>query len=335
MPTVYCSVNFLRNYWFTVNDFFSVFLNLYSPAVCAIMDKKEIDALITLLDDPDEKIFSQVKDKLLQYGKDIIPKLEIAWETQLSGNQLFQNRIENIIHDIQFDAVYSSLLNWANSGGADLLEAMLLISKYQYPDLDEDKIRKYINQVERDVWLELNQNLTALEKVNVMNHILFGVHVFTGNRTNYHAPQNSYLSDMTETKKGNPLSLSALYLIIAQKLDLPVFGVNLPNHFILAYVDFPMFSKNHIPILLAEKEHLKVLFYINPFSKGTALSRQEVENFIKQLKLKPKGEYFQPCDNITIVRRMINNLINSYQKLGYPDKVEELKKLSEAVGGLE
>lgn len=297
------------------------------------MNKKEINALITLLDDPDEKIFSQVKDKLLGYGKDIIPILESAWETQLSGNQLFQNRIENIIHDIQFDLVFSSLQQWTNSGGSDLLEAMILISKYQYPDLDEDKIRKYIKQIEKDVWLELNQNLTALEKANVMNHILFEVHSFTGNRTNYHAPQNSYLNDVIDSKKGNPVSLSALYLIVAQNLDLPVFGVNLPNHFILAYVDFPMFSKSHASILLAEREHLKVLFYLNPFSKGTALSRQEVENFLKQLKLKSQSEYFQPCHNIIIVKRMFNNLISSYEKLGYPDKVEELKKLSEAVGG--
>lgn len=296
------------------------------------MNKKEIDALITLLDDPDEKIFSQIKDKLLGYGKEIIPFLETAWENQLSGNQLFQNRIENIIHNIQFDAVFSSLQSWTGSGGSDLLEAMILISKYQYPDLDEEKIRKNVKQLERDVWLELNQNLTALEKINVVNHILFEVHGFSGNRTNYHAPQNSYLSDLLDSKKGNPVSLSALYLIIAQNLDLPVFGVNLPNHFILAYIDFPMFSKNHIPILLAEKEHLKILFYINPFSKGIALSRLEVDNFLKQLKLKPKTEYFQPCGNITIVKRIFNNLISSYEKLGYPDKVEELKRLLEAAG---
>lgn len=299
------------------------------------MDKKEIDALITLLDDPDEDIFYQVKGKLLEYGKEIIPVLETAWETQLPENPLFQQRIENIIHDIQFDEVYTGLKNWADRGGNDLLEALLLISRFQYPDLDEEKIRKYVKQMEKDVWIELNQNLTALEKVNVINHILFEVHGFTGNRTNYHAPQNSYLSDVIETKKGNPLSLSAIYLVIAQNLDIPVFGVNLPNHFILAYVDFPMFSKSHISILLDEKEHLNILFYINPFSKGIALSKPEVENFIKQLKLKPRAEYYQPCLNITIVKRMLNNLVNSYEKLGYPDKVEEIKNLAGALGGLE
>lgn len=298
------------------------------------MDKKEIDALITLLDDPDEKIFSQVKDRILGYGSEIIPMLESAWESQLSGNQLFQNRIENIIHDIQLEVVFLGLNKWAEAGGVDLLEAMLLISKYQYPDQDEEKIRKYIRKIEKDAWIEFNDNLTALEKASILNHIFFDVHGFGGNRKSYHAPQNSYLHDVIEGKKGNPLSLSALYLIIAQNLDLPVFGVNLPNHFVLAYVDFPMFSKSHSPMLLAESKHLNILFYLNPFSKGTALSREEVENFLRQLKLEPKSAYYQPCNNITIVKRMFNNLISSYEKLGYPDKVGELKKLSAAVGGV-
>ncbi len=298
------------------------------------MDKTEINALITLLDDPDENIFSQIKDKIRGLGKEVIPILESAWESQLSGNQLFQNRIENIIHDIQFEFVFSSLDHWTKTGGVDLLEAMILISKYQYPDLNEEKIRQQVKQIEKDIWIELNQNLTALEKVNVINHIIFEVHGFAGNRTNYHAPQNSYLSDVFESKKGNPLTLSSLYLIVAQNLDLPVFGVNLPNHFILAYIDFSMFSKNHISNLLAESKHLKILFYINPFSRGTALSKLEVDNFLKQLNLSPKPEYFRPCGNISIVKRMLNNLINSYEKLGYPDKVRDLKKLSEAVGGL-
>jgi hypothetical protein len=70
-----------------------------------------------------------------------------------------------------------------------------------------------------------------------------------------------------------------------------------------------------------------VLFYINPFSRGTIFNRKEIEQFLAELKLEPRASFFEPCDNIAIVKRIITNLIYAYEKSGYPDKVEELKLL--------
>ena len=176
------------------------------------------------------------------------------------------------------------------------------------------------------MWIELNQGLTALEKVRVINHIIFDVHSYSGNTNNYHAPQNSYFNNMMESKKGNPLSLSILYCVIAQELNLPIYGVNLPEHFILAYVDtgeiLPALSNN-----IADK----VLFYINAFSKGSVFSNKEIDVFIKQLKLEPDSKYYEPCSNLSMIKRLLNNLIYSYQKLGYPDKMEELQQLQDCL----
>ncbi len=60
---------------------------------------------------------------------------------------------------------------------------------------------------------------------------------FSGNTTNHQDPQNSYIGQVLDTKKGNQISLASIYSIIAQKLDIPIYGVNLPQHFILAYLD--------------------------------------------------------------------------------------------------
>jgi regulator of sirC expression with transglutaminase-like and TPR domain len=98
-------------------------------------------------------------------------------------------------------------------------------------------LRKQVQQIKHDVWLEINDELTAMEKVKIINHILFDVHQFSGNIANYHAPQNSFINSVLETKKGNPVSLGILYMIIAQELQIPIYGVNLPEHFIVAYVD--------------------------------------------------------------------------------------------------
>lgn len=288
------------------------------------MNEKDITALISLLDDPDEEIFSHIREKLLSYGSPVIPFLEREWEK--SFESVIQTRIENIIHHIQFNDTFENLKKWVESGGKDLLSGIILLARYQYPDLDEDAILKQIERIKHDAWLELNPNLTALEKVRVLNHIIFEVHGFSGNTTNFHAPQNSYINNVLESKRGNPLSLSILYSIIAQSLDIPIYGVNLPEHFILAYAT----EKTDLPVPISSKDE-KVMFYINPFSKGTVFGKHEVDSFLRQLKVKPVPAFYEPCSNIDMIRRLVNNLSYAYEKLGYPDKVKDIRKLLKAV----
>lgn len=290
----------------------------------ASLSSTELSALISLLDDPDENVFSQIREKLLSLGQEVIPHLESAWES--SFDPLFQHRIENIIHKIQFDSIREDLHNWAMLGGQNLLFGTILIARYQYPDLHEEKIKKQIDQIRQDVWLELNNNLTALEKVRVINHILFEVHGFSGNTTNFHAPQNSYINNVLESKRGNPLSLAILYTIIAQSLNIPIFGVNLPEHFIVAYKE-----ESQFPAITEDSPQKNILFYINPFSKGSVFSSKEIDTFLKQLKLDPAPSYYEPCNNIDIIRRLIRNLIYAFEKLGHVDKIDELKVLLTAL----
>lgn len=287
------------------------------------MDKTQVHALISLLDDPDEQVYSQIREKLLSMGADVIPVLETAWEN--SFDSVLQQRIEGIIHRIQFENMRRSLREWSLPEHQDLLTGALLVAKYQYPDLDESHIRRHIEQIKQDIWLELNNNLTPLEKVRVINHILFDVHGFSANTTNYHAPQNSYINNVLESKKGNPVSLSIIYAVIAQDLRIPIYGVNLPEHFILAYVD------NSGSFSLNSDNTDRVLFYINPFSRGAPVNKKEIDAFLRQQRLEPKPEFYTPCSNLMIIRRLLNNLVHSYEKLGYPSKVDELRQLWSAL----
>jgi hypothetical protein len=123
----------------------------------------ELNALIHLLEDPDEEIFSTIRERILSMGEEVIPALENVWESTF--NNILQTRIEDIIQTIQFTNVLEELKLWADTGGVDLLTGTMLVSKYQYPDLDQEYVRKQIELIRRDVWLELNSNLTAYEKV--------------------------------------------------------------------------------------------------------------------------------------------------------------------------
>jgi regulator of sirC expression with transglutaminase-like and TPR domain len=286
-------------------------------------DYNALNALIALMDDPDEEIYAHVHDKLLEYGPDAISYLESSWEEKDFG-LLFQSRIETIIHEIQFEECKRQLKNWSESSAKDLLKGAILIAKYQYPGLDENVVYTFVERVRRDCWLELNENMTAFETIRIINKVFFGQYHFTGNSQNYSSPLNSYINTVIETKKGNPLSLSILYSAVAQLLELPVYGVNLPNHFVLAYMD-----TNGTNSFLSQGNEHGVLFYINTFSKGSIFQKDDIEQFLKSIQVEPDPHHFEPCSNSEILRRMLTNLIASFQQVGNAEKVDELTILRE------
>src|SRR5476651_1040326 len=229
-----------------------------------MIDPKEITSLIRLLDDPDAEIFGHVHDKLLAYGSDVIGYLEDAFGEAFDAIQ--QDRIANLTHEIQFGIVKNELELWYHGGAFDLLQGALIINKYQYPDLDDLKVINYIEAIKRDIWLQMMYEASPADQVKLINHVFYGIYGFKGNKANHPDPQNSYLSQVIETHKGNQISLAIIYSIIAQKLDIPLYGVNLPQHFILAYIDETM---------EAEFEG-GILFYINAFNKGFIFGRRDV-----------------------------------------------------------
>lgn len=285
------------------------------------MNEPEVKALISLLDDSDKEVFGHIEEKLISMGNDVIPFLEDAWANAF--DPVMQQRIANIVHKIQFDNLLEDIKLWIHTGDDDLLKGAILVARYQYPELDEQKIRAFIDQMKKEIWLEMNESLTALEQVNVLNHFFFTKYGFSGNTTNYHAPQNSYINCVIESKKGNPLALSILYLMVTRALNLPVYGVNLPEHFILTYLEV---RENE------EGNTGRTLFYINPFSKGSVFGKGDIDQFIKKLNLEPQNSYYQPCSHREMILRMLRNLAFSYQKLGDTEKVEELSKMIRLFG---
>ena len=286
-------------------------------------NNESILALINLIDDPDESIYEHVHDRLFSYGAEAIPYLENSWEDQDFG-LLFQNRIESLIHEIQFEETKRKLNKWKESSSKDLLTGAIIVAQYQYPGLDETQLKAQIEEIQKSVWLEINNKQTALEIVRIINKVFFGMYHFQGNAKTFHSPLNSYINTVLETKKGNPLSLSLIYSIIAQNLNIPIYGVNLPNHFILAYMD--EYAVNQF---LPENNDFGVLFYINPFSKGSIFGTDEIKEFLDGINIPHSRDYFEPCSNTSIIKRMLTNLIASFQEVGNSEKVNELIELRE------
>ncbi len=285
------------------------------------VSEKEFKALITLLDDNDNEVYSHVSDKLFSLGVEGIPLLESAWET--SENQVMQTRLEDLINKIQFSNVKDRLIKWIDKGGEDLLEGALLVSKFQYPDLDEFKVTQKVESISKNVWIELNPALSPLEEAHVINHVFFQLHGFFGHQRAQLDADLGYLNNLLDSKKGNSLSLSILYLILAQKNDLPIYGVNLHYHFIMAY------SRKHLSDeeLAANDQEKSVMFYINPLNKGIAFSRSEITHYLEQMKVKTHSKFFSPCNNLEIIKTLIYNQLSCYDQTGNTDKAHQLKEL--------
>ena len=130
-------------------------------------DMENLNLLIHLLDDPDQEAFQQVSNEILTIGLPAVEPLEEAWFN--TNDNLARKRIEELVHSLQYDSLYSELEAWVASGGTDLLRGYMIATRFQYPNLEEEKLLVDLNKLTRSVWLELNDNLTSLEKIKVLN----------------------------------------------------------------------------------------------------------------------------------------------------------------------
>lgn len=273
------------------------------------LSEKELHALVSLLDDTDREVKSLVLDKLISIGHPVIPFLEKKWEE--SFNPAIQKEIEDLVHRLQFLQLKERLIDWKNSPDQDLLTGLWIINTYQYPDLEFEKLNADMHQIYFEVWTAFKNDLLPYEQVRIINGVLFNSLRFSANTKNFHSPGNSMLSNVLETKKGNPISLCSIYLLVAKKLGLPIYGVNLPNLFVLTY------------------KSSDASFYINAFNKGLIFSRKDIVNYLEHLHIESREVFFEPCSNKDIITRVLRNLIVAFEKLGEVEKSGEIKELLE------
>ncbi len=284
--------------------------------------ESEIKALIALLDDSDPEVFDHVAARLLSYGPMVIDQLEDAYTT--IPNPLMQERIEDIIHQIQFVGVSADLTKWAAQDNGDLLTGMLIITRHQYPELNEEQIRTTFARIQKDIWIGINTYLSPLEQMNVVNQSLFSQYGFTGLQQGDDESRFAYLNNVLDAFKGNHFALGLLYLALCQQLDMPVYGVCLSTHFILAR------TKDYITDFTQREENrADILFYINPYNKGLAFGDREIHTYLKRMQIQDEDKYFIPASNKEVLAEYVRHLITFIKKPSDSYKVEDLRDLED------
>lgn len=271
------------------------------------MTNAQIKALVSLLDDTDTEIFNHVSEQLLNLGDDAVEILEREWESNL--NPLVQTRIEDLISQLQEEQRAARFMEWRNTEEQDLIYGLWLVSTIQYPEYEYDELKRDIEKLFLDVWQKYDISSQGRDSVAELNYVLFSQLKFGANTKNFHSPENSMIKSVLQTKKGNPISLAMIYLILGRKLKIPLSGVNLPNLFVLTYID--------------DLDQ----FYINVFNKGLIFNKKDIESYVDQLNLERKETFFSPCSNLDIIKRFLRNLIVAYDKNGQQDKKEQTRNI--------
>jgi regulator of sirC expression with transglutaminase-like and TPR domain len=284
-----------------------------------LIESKEISALFHLIDDPDLEIYKTISDKLISFGKGIIPNLENLWENTTSEE--IQERIETIIHKLHFRDLTEDFTNWKN-GSSELLQGSLLTAQYHYPDMNSLTVLQELEKLRRNIWLEMNSYLTPLEQINVMTSILYNYYKMRGVEIAYNQPEDFLINKTLETKKGNAISNGIIYLILSELLDIPVKAINIPRQFILAYFD------PHYEIMNpAGHASEKINFYIDPLN-GQMYSHKDVENYFKRISVPPTPSYFRPLNNKRIIGFLLEELSKCFDNDRNRYKMQELISLA-------
>lgn len=279
---------------------------------------KELDALLSLIDDPDGEVYLSVSGKLIDYGLPIKPNLEHLWET--TPDVEVQNRIESIIHRLQLTALEKELTCWAETGYQDLLTGALLIAKYNQPDLSFQPTLDSIEKFRKNIWLELNSFLTPLEYANVLKNILYVYFEFSGSELNYQKTDEFLINKVIEQKKGNTITNAIVYQSLCKQLSISASIVAIPKLLLLAFY----------PSDISEKQFTKedIHFYVDP-TTGHPFSQYDIQRYFEKMDVAPIPSYFQPLSNKKIIQILIRETAKCYQfqpETQY--KWEDLNRLS-------
>ena len=280
---------------------------------------KEISALFHLIDDPDEDVYLTVCDKIVSFGKEIIPNLENLWEN--TANEDVQERIELLIHRLHFKDLTDDLIRWKDANDS-LLNGALLVARYHYPDLAETIVFQEIEKLRRNTWLELNNYLTPMEQANVITSILYNYYKQKGIELAYDNPDDYLINKGLEGKKGNALSNGIIYIVLCELLDIPVKAIHIPRQFILAYFDSQYDLLNP-----AGHAAEKINFFIDPLN-GQMYSHKDVEAYFKRIAVPPVPSYYRQMNNGQIIRFLLEELSKCFDDDRNRYKMEELRSLA-------
>jgi regulator of sirC expression with transglutaminase-like and TPR domain len=264
-------------------------------------------ALISLLVDDDPVIYQVIRQKLLSYGRTACEWLR---PYLLSSDPLMRRRAMEIVHHLARQNSDEKFLAFCLNNGEELsLEtASGLLAQTQYPDANLEGYRALY-----DAWAAVLRDRIDFaaqpeQVLGTVNKYLFEELGFRGNQHYGDHPENCYLNRVVDRRTGNPISLCAIYLFVARRLQLPITGIGLPGHFICRFQS-------------TTKE-----IYIDVFGKGRFWTKADcVKHLIKTHHGLQDG-YLAPVTPRRMLLRMCANIHQTCSNLEMAEEAARMQR---------
>ena len=270
-----------------------------------------IRSIFSLIDDEDEQVFFTVRKRLLSLGEVALP--------YFPKNISFQTPVEKRINEIRDEIIRTVFKNEfkriksIGNNDIDLEEGIFLIARQRYPEIVTNL---YVDQLNRYAY-ELKELLSSLtDNSEILRRTISFIaeeNNFSGNQIDYYNEDNQYIHKILETKVGVPITISAVYLLIGKRLNLPIEGIGLPGHFILRF-----FTDS-------------AAVYFDPFNRGKILTRKDCEVMVQNLGFTFTEEYLKPVTNRQIIERMLRNIILSLEKKNQLERIETIRQFIDSL----
>jgi regulator of sirC expression with transglutaminase-like and TPR domain len=271
------------------------------------LEEKHRNALISLLSDEDAKVYRTVRQTILSYGPS-----SSQWMRQhtLSSDPVLRRRATEIVdHFARQDADNQFLAFCLNQGeDFDLERGALLLCRTQYPHTNLEAYAALLDDHASELRERLDLNGAADQIIRVVNDYLFRELKFTGDEKHFDDPDNSYFNMVLDNRRGNALSLSLLYLLLARRLRLPMSIIGLPGHFLCRF------------------QSSRAELYIDPFHGGRLLVKADCIKLIMTLQHRFDDSFLAPVSARRILQRICHTLHQIYTQHKSACQAERLQR---------
>lgn len=277
-------------------------------------DNRELDALLSLIDDPDGEVYQTVTDKLMGYGLHIKPNLEHLWETTL--DEAVQHRIESLMHQLDIAALEKSIDEW-KSGDLNLIDGALLLSQYHQPELSKEAIWEQIGEIHKNIWLELAPSMEPMLHYEKMVQIFYNYHNLIGKDINFNQP-NDFLIHLALPNNHLNMMLSAIiYQTLCEKLSIETRVVCIAGMPVIAY-----YRTN---LLETDFSKDQIYFFVNA-TNGKLYLMSDIHNFLEKKGIDINPEFFVPMTPEMLIQKLFRDSAKCYR-----NKPETYYKYTELV----
>ena len=202
----------------------------------------------------------------------------------------------------------------SESAAGRLDRAALDLARIQFPGLEHEPWLDQINELAANLGDRLRNFNDGRDFVETAQRYLFGELGFHANEDNFFDPLNSCLNEVLQRRTGIPITLSLVYMEVARRLQMPVFGISLPNRSLVQFDDG------------------RYATFIDPFGGGRAVTPREC--FELAGVASPDITMLARASKKQILMRMLQNLQRAYmQARDYPKAVVTLDLLLDGAPG--